>query len=563
MESIPRKKVKVSGQPSLEKLYPHNVSIYKWLPTEDISYAEFKELISERLNLLRILENATLKHSRLLSPQWKESVLLDLNKEGLKSYVRLIQGSKKESMVDARRRDYISHFILRLAYCRTDELRKWFVARELEYFRYKFSNLTATELKQFIRAHKFGYVPLTEDEKSSIKDGLYTSSAGLSATNVEVTEFYKVHFTVVPALIKSRRCFVKGGYAYVSTNDFDSVISTELTKIIEEGLDYAFKILPAVEEDDRIYGLVKNLHTTYLGKDYSVGDGNKISVEHLEQLSKKSYPLCMRILHEGLKVTHHLKHGARMQLGLFLKGIGVSVEDSLRFWRQEFTKLIDLERFEKTYAYNIRHNYGREGSRVNYTPYSCMKVISTSVGPQENHGCPFKQLDGAVLKQKLSEYGVGKAHVQEIAAFASKGHYQLACGRYFECAHNTKNEIGVTHPNQYFELSQQLMKERTGADTPNSSQPSTPTTQRPSVNGRVGTGNNSQRANFKGTPTTSSVNRQKNSNSRQVQAAVGVGKGQDQKESLSVSSLTQSFLDDENEDEDMNSTLLALADSQA
>lgn len=549
---IPKKRIKVASQPSLDKLYPHNVAIYRWLPTEDISYAEFKELITERLNLLRILENATLKHSRVLSPQWKESVLVDLNKEGLKSYVRLIQGSKKESMAEARRRDYISHFILRLAYCRTEELRKWFVARELEYFRLKFANLTASELKQFLQAHQFDYVPLTADEKSSIKDGLYTSSAGLSASNVEVTEFYKVHFTIVPSLVKGRRCFVKGGFAYVGSNEFGSVIATELTNIIEEGLDYAFKILPAVEEDDRIYGLVKNLHTTYLGKDYSVADGNKISAENLEQLSKKSYPLCMRLLHEGLKATHHLKHGGRMQYGLFLKGMGVALEESLRFWRQEFTKLIDLERFEKTYAYNIRHNYGREGSRVNYTPYSCIKIISTSVGPQENHGCPFKQLDVTVLKQKLAEFGVGKAHVQEIGALASKGHYQLACGRYFECAHNVKNEAGITHPNQYFELSQQLMKDRSGGPDTTLSQPSTPTTQRPGAGpGGKGFSANSQRGSLRGTPTNMNNFAKKSTPVQQTR-----------KQENSVSSLTQSFMDDDDEEDDINSTLLALADSQ-
>ena len=37
------------------------------------------------------------------------------------------------------------------------------------------------------------------------------------------------------------------------------------------------------------------------------------------QLSRTSYPLCMRQLHTALKENHHLKHGGRLQYGLFLK----------------------------------------------------------------------------------------------------------------------------------------------------------------------------------------------------------------------------------------------------
>ena len=52
----------------------------------------------------------------------------------------------------------------------------------------------------------------------------------------------------------------------------------------------------------------------------------------------------MRHLHETLRSTHHLKHGGRMQYGLFIKGIGLSLEHSLKFWRDEFTKVVDADK---------------------------------------------------------------------------------------------------------------------------------------------------------------------------------------------------------------------------
>lgn len=56
------------------------------------------------------------------------------------------------------------------------------------------------------------------------------------------------------------------------------------------------------------------------------------------QLSGKSFPLCMRQLHQSLRENHHLRHGGRMQYGLFLKGIGLSLEQALQFWRSEFIR---------------------------------------------------------------------------------------------------------------------------------------------------------------------------------------------------------------------------------
>lgn len=168
----------------------------------------------------------------------------------------------------------------------------------------------------------------------------------------------------------------------------------------------------------------------------------------------------MRYCHETLRTKHHAKHGGRLQYGLFLKGIGVTMEDSLRFWREEFSKMMEPDKFDKAYAYGIRYNYGKEGSKTNWTPYSCMKIITSPVAAQDTCGCPFKNFDPVALKSKLSSYGLSTISVQEVMSYVTKGHFQLACARYFEVTHDLKLEEGITHPNQYFELSQVLMGQR-------------------------------------------------------------------------------------------------------
>ena len=46
----------------------------------------------------------------------------------------------------------------------------------------------------------------------------------------------------------------------------------------------------------------------------------------------------------------------------------------------EFAPKCPGEQFEKKYAYNVRYNYGREGRKSDYTPYSCLKIISALPG---------------------------------------------------------------------------------------------------------------------------------------------------------------------------------------
>lgn len=84
-----------------------------------------EELAVERLKVLRIFESASARYPSKHSDEWKECILRELNGEGLKGYVRLLNGNGNTAAdLEARRHDYISHFILRFVYCRTEDLKR-------------------------------------------------------------------------------------------------------------------------------------------------------------------------------------------------------------------------------------------------------------------------------------------------------------------------------------------------------------------------------------------------------------------------------------------------------
>ncbi|PNH05665.1 putative DNA primase large subunit [Tetrabaena socialis] len=106
----------------------------------------------------------------------------------------------------------------------------------------------------------------------------------------------------------------------------------------------------------------------------------EVSAAALPTLAARNFPLCMSHLVTALHSERHLRHGGRQQLGLFLKGgrhqlglflkgIGLPMEEALLFWRAEFSPKTTSEAFDKQYAYNIRHSYGREGKRTDYTAH--------------------------------------------------------------------------------------------------------------------------------------------------------------------------------------------------
>ncbi|NWV81013.1 PRI2 primase, partial [Dasyornis broadbenti] len=434
--------------------YPHSLQFYLEPPTESISLAEFESFAVDRLKLLKVVENLGVSYVRT-TDIYKTKLVAELRK------LKFPYKALAEDDYEARRKDHISHFILRLAYCQSEDLRRWFLQQEMDLFRYRFNELTESLMQKFLGHVNLSFEAVGEDLKNELVNELSSSTPGFTVTKVKEQMFYKVGLADAVDLFRARRVFIKDGFAYVPFKEIDVIVLNNYRTKLSKALALTARSLPSIQSDERLQPLLKHLSHSYVGPDYSVQKNTgKISLEQIDALSVKSFPLCMRQLHRTLRDSHHLRHGGRMQYGLFLKGIGLTLEQALEFWKKEFIRgKVDADKFDKGYAYSIRHNYGKEGKRTDYTPYSCMKIImSNPPGQGDYHGCPFRHSDPELLKQKLQSYKIPPSGITQILELVKGMHYQLACQKYFELTHDV-DDIGfsLNHPNQYFTESQKLL----------------------------------------------------------------------------------------------------------
>ena len=62
------------------------------------------------------------------------------------------------------RKDLYSHFILRLAYCQTEDLRRWFLQNETELFKWRFANNPPEDISAWLASNGLRYEAISKDE---------------------------------------------------------------------------------------------------------------------------------------------------------------------------------------------------------------------------------------------------------------------------------------------------------------------------------------------------------------------------------------------------------------
>lgn len=403
----------------------------------------------------------------------------------IKSNLTILQSndgsSKKIDVIASKKIDVASHFILRAAYCRSEDLRRWFLAQECNLFRHRLESLAqknvgsggkndSNVLREFLAHNDFDLDRVTRAEKEKLREKLMSVPGAPNPVEFHNAEYYKVPFVQALELVSRRQCYVERGYAFVPLGRIVSIVAAKFRVALSKSLSLASGVFGQVTHDEkgRIKELLESMNSQYTGPgapNAVVGaDGESVmTAATVDTLAEQSMPLCMQQLHMGLKRDHKLKHQGRLQYGLFLKAAGMSLEEHTLFFQREFTRIMTSEQFNKEYSYNIRHMHGKEGKRASYTPYNCTKIILGNQ-PQsgaEHHGCPYKNYDDANLSALLGKLKIGSVSDRDaIMTYKKGGHFQLACQKHFEVMHPAAASVdgvkldGVgNHPNAWFEAS--------------------------------------------------------------------------------------------------------------
>ena len=120
-----------------ESLYESKLSFYQMPPKGEITLEQFEVWAINRLKVLLEIESCIQRNK---SPKEMEIIV--------KPLLNKLLPSTSDDLQD-RKKDYYSHFILRLCFCRSKELRDKFIRSETALLKLRFNMLTSRDQAKF------------------------------------------------------------------------------------------------------------------------------------------------------------------------------------------------------------------------------------------------------------------------------------------------------------------------------------------------------------------------------------------------------------------------------
>lgn len=214
---------------------------------------------------------------------------------------------------DANVRDQLSHFILRLAFCRTEQLRQWFLQNECILFKIRFESAKASDVDRFLkerdlmmqypkvsgRGTSFAEIALRPPrrgtlkirplrtrvlpparkneqigaaEKARLRPKLLAAHPGAGAA-FRATDYYRVPFADVVALVARRDVYLEAGHAYVSREKILSLVEGKFRASLARSLNRAYQTRHVLTSDPRIASIADGLSRVAFRYGGSAGGG--------------------------------------------------------------------------------------------------------------------------------------------------------------------------------------------------------------------------------------------------------------------------------------------------
>ena len=448
------------------------------LPEQSIPHSDipptFYDKVSDNLimNLEKLIHTVTERYKLL-----KLVESLSQNKKVVDTKIIPEELTWKKS--ETINNDIASHFILALIMCKSEGDSRWFIKQESSLYKARLQNKKYDMYKILsILGMKLN---LFEKDKENNKVDINNIRFKRNSNNKD-EKIYFCRFEDAINLIASKDYYLFKGNIYILENDlpllFKLVFEQKQEKVISkiransESIKRDRRIKEIILSFEREKEIMNNQEAAKMAKEIP-NDEKLRTMFDVDKVSERCFPLCMNIIERHINKYSHLMHFGRLQYTLFLKGAGLPVEETLKFFQKKYEKRTPIDKFEKEYAYNIRHSYGLEGKRQSYNPFNCEKIINMNA-PMGNecHGCPFKNYSEENLRKILNTCNLKDADIEDILNKKKNKEYQVACVKYFEGKFPGVLGEGIgIHPNKYFNSAMKVLKggsnKRNGNDKEN------------------------------------------------------------------------------------------------
>ena len=188
----------------------------------------------------------------------------------------------------------------------------------------------------------------------------------------------------------------------------------------------------------------------------------KVIKEGASGAHAKVFPPCMRDVMDELHVKKHLRHFKRYELNLFLKGIGLPLEEIFKVWRSAVFPHGAMANYQNEHTYQLRHTFGLEGQMKEKFEHDCEKLIGVSRMEPHAARCPFAMPLNQYRALNANEHRwkreVSIDANREIEMKVNVGDYKSACESYFSHRHKGEEmfDANVRYPTDFFDAGMEI-----------------------------------------------------------------------------------------------------------